>query len=88
MDNDNIVRFGALEGGKTDTKKDEFPSYPYVIVDIDGDEHYYDGYLIFTSAHVCIMEEGENGPVTGLMVPLHRVKLVTIDDSLDGELIN
>lgn len=77
MSDDNIIKFGSLPGGKSEsTDKDKFPSHPYVIEDVDGDDHFATGYLIFTSHHVCIMEEGDNGPVTALMVPLDRVKLV------------
>ena len=75
---DNIVQFGQVKGGKSDEK---FPSYPYSILDIDDQDYYTEGYLIFTSHHVCVMTEGDNGPVTALMVPLHRVKLVEIVDA-------
>ena len=75
MNDDNIVKFGSVQGGK---QEDKFPSHPYAIIDIDGDEHYAEGYLIFTSHHVCVMEEGDNGPVTALLVPLERTKLVSL----------
>lgn len=76
MNDDNIVQFGSVKGGKGDDEK--FPTHPYYIEDIDGNEYYAEGYLIFTSHHVCIMGEGDNGPVTVLMVPLSRVKLTEI----------
>ena len=72
---DNIVQFGQVKSGKSDEK---FPSHPYAIIDIDGDEHYAEGYLIFTSHHVCVMEDSDNGPVTAIMVPLERTKLVSL----------
>lgn len=79
-DDNNIIKFGSIEGGKSGDK--EFPANPYVIVDIDDIEYDCEGYLIFTTHHVCIMEEGdENGPVTALMIPMSRVKRVFIDDS-------
>lgn len=85
MSDDNIIKFGSLPGGKSEsTDKDKFPSHPYVLIDIDDEEHFAEGYLIFTSHHVCIMEEGDNGPVTALMIPLDRVKLVSlVDDDED-----
>lgn len=83
---DNVIKFGSHVGGnKTPDAKEEFPAYPYVIVDIDDNEYFYDGYLIFTTHHVCIMEDGgEKGPVTGFMMPMHRVKLVSlVDEEID-----
>lgn len=85
MSDDNIIQFGSIQGDKKADK--EFPSNPYLIVDIDDNEFYYDGYLIFTTHHVCIMEEGDddNGPVTGFMIPMHRVKLVSLDPDTETE---
>lgn len=81
MDNDNednVVKFGSIQGGKAKDDK-EFPSNPYVILDVDDEEHYYDGYMIFTTHHVCIMQEGDDGtPVTAFMIPMHRVKDVSL----------
>lgn len=84
-DDNNIIQFGSISGGKT--KGGAFPTNPYVIYDIDDKDYYAEGYLIFTSHHVCIMEEHDDGPVAGLMVPLSRVRLVTIvdDDYEDNE---
>lgn len=86
MSDDNIIKFGSIPGGKQEVPAtDKFPNHPYVIEDIDGQEHFAEGYLIFTSHHVCIMEEGDNGPVTALMIPLFRVKLVSIlEDEAEG----
>ncbi len=80
MNDDNIVKFGSVQGGKSDEK---FPSYPYVIEDIGENEYYAEGYLIFTSHHVCVMEDSDNGPVTAIMVPLDRVKVVGLDKDED-----
>lgn len=85
-DDNNIYRFGAIDGGKTEEK--EFPAHPYVIFDIEGDEHFYEGYLIFTTHHVCIMEEGPDGPVTGFMIPMNRVKHVELLETVDPDQIN
>lgn len=78
MSDDNIIRFGSVQGGKTDDEK--FPNHQYEIIDIDDNEFYAEGYLIFTSHHVCVMEDSDNGPVAALMIPLHRVKVVEIAD--------
>lgn len=78
MSDDNIISFGTIKGDKADK---EFPSRTYVIVDVDDIEYEYEGYLIFTTHHVCIMEEdGDNNPITGFMMPMHRVKLVSLAD--------
>lgn len=80
MDDDNVFQFGSIKGGKAEKEEKEFPANPYVVVDTDDNEFEYDGYLIFTTHHICIMQEGdENGPVTALMMPLNRLKFVCID---------
>ena len=82
MSDDNIIKFGAIDGGKE--ADEDFPSHPYIIIDIDDNEYEYDGYLIFTSHHVCIMEDGgARGPVAGLMLPLHRVKVAAMADEME-----
>lgn len=86
MSDDNIVSFGSIQGGR---QEEEFPSNPYVITDIDDNSIFGTGYLIFTNAHVCIMEERGNGPVASVMVPLHRVKVVELnDDEIVDDTIN
>ncbi len=81
---DNVIPFGSIPGGKED--EEEFPSYPYIVIDVDDNEYDYEGYLIFTSHHVCIMEDGgSRGPVAGLMLPLNRVKVVVMaEDEVVG----
>lgn len=71
---DNIIKFGDIQGGKQ-ANEDEFPKNYYVIIDIDDQEYYAEGYLLFTSQHVCIMKTTNKGPVAALMLPLHRVKV-------------
>lgn len=85
-DENNVFQFGTIQGGKANEPKEkEFPTNPYVIVDIDDHEWEFDGYLIFTSQHIAIMEEGdENGPVTAFMMPIGRLKFVSlIEDTED-----
>lgn len=77
-DDNNVYRFGAIQGGKPEATESEFPSYPYSIRDVEDEEHYAEGYLIFTSHHVCIMEDTPKGPVTAFMIPIHRVKDVAL----------
>lgn len=85
-DDNNIIRFGSIDGGRQEEK--EFPANPYVVRDVDDVEHYYEGYLIFTTHHVCIMEDGDNGPVTGFMIPMSRVKDVQLVEAIDESQIN
>lgn len=82
MSDDNIIQFGSFDGGKSD--KDMFPSNPYIIEDIDGNVYGAEGYLIFTSQHVCIMESTEDGAIPSVMIPLIRLKVVelTEDDEI------
>ena len=85
-DDNNIVQFGSIVGGKEDKK--DFPAHPYVLTDVDGEEYYYDGFLIFTTHHVAVMVEGDDGePVAGIMMPLHRLKSAEIAD-VEDETIN
>ena len=82
MNDDNIVPFGSFEGGKSD--KDMFPSNPYIIEDIDGNVYGAEGYLIFTSQHVCIMENVGEGAIPSVMIPLSRLKVVELAEDDDG----
>lgn len=75
MDEDNVYRFGAVQGGKAADDKDGFPSNDYVIIDIDEKEYFATGFLIFTPSHLCIMDErGGKGPVPVFVMPIARVK--------------
>ena len=86
MSDDNVMKFGVFDGGKDD--KEQFPSNPYSIEDIDGNVYSAEGYLIFTSQHVCIMENNDAGPVTSIMIPLHRLKIVELADYIDEDTIH
>jgi len=81
-DDGNIIQFGSIAGGKED--KEEFPDNPYVLVDIEGEEWYGRGYLIFTTHHVAIMEDTPKGAMVGVMLPLHRLKAASLVDEEDG----
>jgi hypothetical protein len=77
-DDNNIIQFGSIQGGKETKDEDDFPANPYVLEDIDGNEWGASGYLIFTTHHVCIMENTPKGPVPGVMLPLSRLKVAEL----------
>ena len=86
MSDDNVMQFGVFDGGKND--KDVFPSHPYSIEDIEGNIYSAEGYLIFTSQHVCVMENVEDGAIPAIMIPLHRLKVVELVEYIDEDQIN
>lgn len=84
--------FRILDGGKERNvtaivpDSDSIPQNPYVITDVDGEEYYADGFLLFTSQHMAVMRDNAAGALPILVVPLHRVKsaeLVEDDEELD-----
>jgi len=79
-DDNNIVPFGQIQGGKSQVEDpDAFPANPYYFQDVEGNEFFAEGYLIFTSHHVAVMENTDNGPVVGLLLPLSRVKVCELN---------
>lgn len=52
---------------------DTVPQNDYIIVDVQDNEYFAKGFLLFTPQHVAIMRETENGPIPALVVPLGRV---------------
>lgn len=83
-DDDNVVTFGAIQGGKKDADKNEgIPENDYIIVDMDDNEFPATGFLLFTSHHIAIMQDRGSGPVPVLVLPLVRVKASWIDDEVD-----
>lgn len=78
-DDNNIVPFGQIQGGKPAEDPDAIPDNPYYFQDIEGNEFFAEGYLIFTSHHVAVMENTDNGPVVGLLLPLSRVKVCELN---------
>jgi hypothetical protein len=83
MDNDNIVKFGTVEGGKP--AEDDIPMNDYVIVDNQGREFYHTGFLLFTGQHVAIMQERGGHTVPVFMMPLSNLGVVEV---LDDEEVN
>lgn len=78
-DDDNVFRFGAVKGGKDD-KNESIPENNYVVTDIDNEEFYETGFLIFTPHHLAIMRDMGKGPVPALVLPIVRVKAAEIAD--------
>jgi hypothetical protein len=85
MDNDNVLPFGrqaqATSKGNISTETgDGFPENNYVVIDLDDEEFYGSGFLIFTPHHCAIMKDFGKGAVPTLVVPLHRVKVAEMVD--------
>lgn len=70
---DNIISL-------VDKIKEDSVKLPYVIIDVDGREFYGEGFLIFTSQHVAIMEPRGDQAVPAIVVPLARVVVAELDD--------
>lgn len=75
---DNVFRFGSLDGGKSGPTappaEDGIPEFSYVVTDIDHNDFYADGFLIFTPHHLAIMSEIDGrGAVPVLVLPINRV---------------
>ena len=75
MNNDNIVNFAAVKGGK---QEEQVPQHNYKVVLFDGGEIEAHGFLIFTPQHVAVMRSTEEGALPILVVSLDNVKYTTI----------
>lgn len=76
--NDNVLPFGAPKPNKTGDNVEtgeKFPENNYVITDIDDEDFFARGFLIFTPHHCAIMNDLGSGAVPVLVVPLIRVKV-------------
>lgn len=75
-DDNNVFRFGAVQGGKAAKEEEEkrIPENDYVVVDIDDQEWFASGFLIFTPHHLAIMRDTGEGAVPVLVLPILRVK--------------
>jgi hypothetical protein len=82
----NVFRLGSIDGGKA-VDKEQIPENDYVIVDIDDQEFYASGFMIFTPHHVAIMQDqgDDKGAIPVLVLPLLRVKSAELaeDDSME-----
>lgn len=82
---DNVFRFGSIQGGKTeDTDADALPINEYVIVTHNGEEHFAEGFLLFTSQHIAVMRETPEGALPVLVVPLVQVVFAQLVEDDDG----
>lgn len=74
--NDNVLPFGAPRAKTSEAETgDKFPENNYVITDIDNEDFFARGFLIFTPHHCAIMNDLGSGAVPILVVPLNRVKI-------------
>jgi len=56
----------------------------YEITDIDDVIHVADGFLLFTSQHVAVMQETPRGALPIFVIPLTRVKFVEmVEEEVD-----
>lgn len=75
--------FRLITGGKSDQEttpvnigqpaQADIPQNAYVIVDINGDDHFAEGFLLFTSQHIAIMRDTGSGALPILVMPLDKV---------------
>ncbi len=78
--NDNIVTLAPAG------KDAAIPESSYVVVDVNGEEHYADGFLVFTSAHIAVMREIPGlGALPVLVLPLPMVKKAELLEDDDEE---
>lgn len=81
MDNDNIVTFGQIKGGKPDdTTDDRLPEHDYCLINHDGDEFPATGFLIFTPHHIAVMRDNGKGAIPVLVMPLSELKAAALDE--------
>lgn len=84
-DNDNnIVQFGSIKGGKETTT--EVPQHLYEVKDFDDEIHQAHGFIIFTPQHVAVMRDTGDGALPLLIFPLEHVKYAKLVDSVQQEL--
>lgn len=88
MNDDNVLPFGKRQAPSQSTSTetgDGFPENNYVVVDIDNEEYFGSGFLIFTPHHCAIMKDFGKGAVPILVVPLIRVKSAEMVDDDETE---
>lgn len=82
-------RFRTVEPGNqappAEPEEKHIPEHTYAILDVDGEEWLNHGFLIFTSHHVAIMRETEDGAIPVFIIPLGRVKVAEMvaEDELE-----
>lgn len=83
-DQDNIVQFGSIKGGKEDST--DVPQHLYEIKDHDDIIHQAHGFIIFTPQHVAVMRDTGDGALPLLIFPLEAVKYAKLIDPAQQEL--
>jgi len=79
-ENDNVFRFGAISGGKAEEDEPRIPTNDYIITDMDNNELFGRGFLIFTPHHIAIMRDFGAGAVPVLVLPLGRIKAAELNE--------
>lgn len=64
---------GVGDTGPQESDTDGIPTNEYVIEDINGNLHYAEGFLLFTSHHVAVMRDIGAGALPILVMPLDKV---------------
>ena len=65
--------------------KETIPEVDYIITDVDGEEFYASGFLLFTSHHFAVMRDTGLGALPVLVLPLHRVRMAELVESDDED---
>lgn len=83
----NVFKFGAIPGGKSEDEapEDKIPHNDYVVVDNEDNEFDINGFLIFTPHHLAIMQDGGQGAIPALVLPIARVKFAGLASVLDSD---
>lgn len=84
MSDDNI--FSLHQGGKPANDEERLPQNDYCITDLDHDEYFGTGFVIFTTHHVAIMKDDGKGAIPLVVIPLGRVRAVEIVNDDETEL--
>jgi hypothetical protein len=82
--NDNVMPFGAIQGGKQDTEQ-KLPQNNYVLEDVNGDAYPATGFLIFTTQHVAVMKDTKDGAIPVLVMPLTLLKVAELVEEYVGD---
>lgn len=85
-DNDNIVQFGSIKGGKDEDNEAGVPMHHYQIKDFDDEIHEAYGFIIFTPQHVAVMRDTPEGALPLMIFPLEHVKYAKKIDPNQQEL--
>ena len=86
--------FKLIDGGRegpmpppTAPAQDDIPQNAYLIVDRRGEEHYAEGFLLFTSQHIAVMKDIGNGQgaIPILVLPLDQVNFAELLEEVADE---